>query len=102
MKLALIYLFLSLIRLKGLTVFSDSCLFPEIGHCDKRYDACRDNDLLHAGGDGGIKDTRGTGDSTLEKCVLVRQHKFEPGHGHHARQGWLEGWMNWGAGTRHA
>lgn len=55
------------VELKGLTFLGDSYLFPEIAHCDERYDACCDNDLLHAGGDGGIKDTRGTRHGTLEK-----------------------------------
>jgi hypothetical protein len=59
------------LRLRGLTFLGDSYLFPEIGRCDERHDACCDDVLLHAGGEGGIKDTRGTGDGTLESLYYI-------------------------------
>ena len=43
-----------------LTFFSDSDFLHEIRSRDERYDACCDNDLLHAGGDSGIENAGGT------------------------------------------
>ena len=60
-----------------LTIFSDSDFLHEIRSRGERYDACCDNDLLHAGGDSSIENAGGTRDSALKTVVVfsVRGHE---------------------------
>ena len=60
-----------------LTFISDSYFFPHIIRRSERYDACCDNELLHAGSECGIEDAGRTGDSSLEqrKFSEVREQK---------------------------
>jgi hypothetical protein len=59
-----------------LTFFSDSDFLHEILSRNERYDACCNNDLLHAGGDSSIENAGGTRDSALKTVVFsVREHE---------------------------
>jgi hypothetical protein len=59
-----------------LTFLSDSDFLHEIVSRDERYEACCDNDLLHAGSDSSIENAGGTRHSALKPVVFsVREHE---------------------------
>jgi hypothetical protein len=62
--------FCRLCLVSGLTFLGDSNFFPKIVSRGERYEACCDNELLHAGSESGIKDAGRTGDSRLKRVVF--------------------------------